>query len=45
MIRLVNKTFQCFPGKCSSYSSVGYELLGFVLAAVTTSTGKWDDYN
>ena len=32
-IHTLNKKFICVPGTCEDYSSNGYEILGFVLAA------------
>ena len=37
-LHTLNKTFICNPGDCQEYSSNGYELLGFVLAAHDKST-------
>ena len=43
MIENFNKSFVCAPGRCSYYSSVGYELLGLVLAAKSTQAQFWKD--
>ena len=40
----LNKTFLCDPGNCQQYSSNGYELLGFVLAAHSNAT-SWDTFD
>jgi CubicO group peptidase (beta-lactamase class C family) len=38
------KTFICTPGKCEDYSSNGYEILGFVLAA-HYGANDWETFN
>ena len=39
-----NKTFICEPGECGAYSSVGYEILGLILAA-KANVSRWQDYD
>lgn len=43
-IYALNKTFLCAPGTCEYYSSNGYEILGFVLAA-HYGAEDWDSFN
>eukprot|EP00755_Sulcionema_specki_P030451 Sspe_Gene.94401::Locus_66790_Transcript_1_1_Confidence_1.000_Length_1503::g.94401::m.94401 len=44
MLKEANKTFSCEPGECGLYSSVGYNILGLILAS-QTGKGTWDSYD
>jgi len=45
-LHTVNKTFMYAPGTGGAYSSIGFELLGFVLVHHTTGrTSEWKDYD
>ena len=39
-----NKTFLCQPGDCMFYSSIGFELLGFVLAQ-HANVSTWQEFD
>jgi len=43
-LHALNKTFMCAPGTCEFYSSNGYEILGFVLAAHYEAE-DWDSFD
>jgi len=43
-IWMVDKTFWCDPGTCTSYSTVGMMLLGFAMADITNAT-TWEDFD
>jgi len=40
----VPKSFECDPGTCTSYCSIGFELLGFVLA-YHAGVDTWEEYD
>jgi CubicO group peptidase (beta-lactamase class C family) len=44
-LHTVNKTFMFIPGTGGAYSSIGFELLGFVLVSHLTDQGDWKDYD
>jgi CubicO group peptidase (beta-lactamase class C family) len=39
-----NKTFACAPGDCVYYSSINFQLLGFILVGLTDSP-SWEDFD
>ncbi|KAK3281957.1 hypothetical protein CYMTET_10276 [Cymbomonas tetramitiformis] len=48
-LKSANKTFKCDPGHCGSYSSLGYELLGYALVQAhlphLTGASSWKQYD
>ena len=44
-IASVNKTAICDPGACGAYSSVGYEVLGLLLAWHSGARGSWSEFD
>ncbi|KAJ9461989.1 hypothetical protein DIPPA_20336 [Diplonema papillatum] len=40
-----DKSFRCYPGQCGGYTSLGYTILGLVLAGVYNPGGAWDGWD
>merc|ERR1711964_469831 len=43
-LRLAPHKLLCRAGTCSAYSSIGYEIIGLLLAALSGAK-RWEDYN